>query len=184
MSDKNKNKDIFLQSIGDVQPLKRSNKKFKEVKLLKIENKKKERKPIKFKITPQPIKTKAINQPENVEIGLLSTNKKLKRGKIKIDKKIDFHGLSVDKARKIFVRTIDKCFYSNKRSILFITGKGMKKINHDSGDIKLFHGKIRENFQKWILEKEVSGKILNVSPAGFFYGGDGAFFVYLRKNKN
>ena len=60
----------------------------------------------------------------------------------------------------------------------------MKKNIYNSNKIKLFHGKIRENFQTWIFEKEVSSKILKVTPAGFFHGGDGAFFVYLRKNKN
>ena len=80
--------------------------------------------------------------------------------------------------------TIDRCFYSNERCILFITGKGMKKPIHEPREIKLFHGKIRENFQKWIFEKDVVSKILNVVPAGAAYGGDGAFFVYLRKNKN
>ena len=184
MSDKNKNKDVFLQSIGDVKPLKRSSKKFKEVKLLKIKKTKEKKKIVKFITTQQLFKTEEIDQIDNLKIELLSTNKKLKRGKMKIDKRVDFHGLSIDKAKNIFVKTIDNCFYSNKRCILFVTGKGMKKNNGDSKDIKLFYGRIRENFQKWVFEKEVSRKILNVSPAGFFYGGDGAFFVYLRKNKN
>jgi DNA-nicking Smr family endonuclease len=36
---------------------------------------------------------------------------------------------------------------------------------------------------RWIYEKEVASKILTVALAGASYGGDGAFFVYLRKNK-
>ena len=68
---------------------------------------------------------------------------------------------------------------------MFITGKGLKKSNQakESLETKLFYGKIRENFLKWVYEKDVSTKILSVVPAGISYGGDGAFFVYLRKNK-
>ena len=68
---------------------------------------------------------------------------------------------------------------------MIITGKGLKKSSQvkEALDTKLFHGKIRENFLKWVYEKDVSTKILSVVPAGISYGGDGAFFVYLRKQK-
>ena len=89
-----------------------------------------------------------------------------------------------EEAKKKFVKTIDECFYSNARCILFITGKGIKKYNHNTTHAKLFHGIIRENFQKWVFEKDVVSKILSVTPAGFSHGGDGAFFVYLRKSKS
>ena len=36
---------------------------------------------------------------------------------------------------------------------------------------------------KWGNEEDVSSKILSVVSAGISYGGDGAFFVYLRKNR-
>ena len=183
MSDKDKNKDFFLQSIGNVRPLKKSNKKFKEIKRLKIFKTKKKK-----VLTDKTIKTLPITTIENVKKDLNiekpSIQKKLKKGKIQIDKKVDFHGLSIDKAKNIFIKTIDHCFYSNNRCILFITGKGMRKTDDDSRQIKLFYGKIRENFQQWVFEKEVAQKILKVAPADFSYGGDGAFFVYLRKNKH
>ena len=45
------------------------------------------------------------------------------------------------------------------------------------------YGKIRGDIFNWANQKEVISKILNISPAGAAHGGDGAFFVYLRKNK-
>ena len=51
----------------------------------------------------------------------------MKRGKIPINKRIDFHGLSVDEAKKLFLKTINDCFINNSRCILFITGKGIEK---------------------------------------------------------
>ena len=54
-------------------------------------------------------------------------NKRLKKGKIPINKKIDFHGLRLEQAKKIFFEIIHECYYSNKRCLLFVTGKGVRK---------------------------------------------------------
>ena len=184
MSENNKNKDVFLEYIGKVQPLKKNIKNFKKVNLLtnkKLKSSKKENVSGELKNT---VEEKTIIKKNNLRIEKSLIEKKFKKGKVFIDKKVDFHGLSVEKAKNNFFKTVDECFYSNKRCILFITGKGMQKTTNDTTTTKLFYGKIRENFQKWIYEKDVSLKILNVMPAGFLHGGDGAFFVYLRKNKN
>lgn len=176
--------DIFLQSIGKVKPLIKTNKNYKQLTPLTFKNTKDDKETTKKKdpnIVKQTHDTKSKKKILKIESTLLK--KKFKKGNVRVDKRIDFHGYSVEEARKIFLETIDDCFYSNKRCILYITGKGINKTNYDAPNVKLFHGKIRENFQKWIYEKEVISKILNVTPAGFPNGGDGAFFVYLRKNK-
>ena len=111
-------------------------------------------------------------------------NKKLKKGTINVDKKIDFHGLTVEEARIKFIETIDLCFATNKRCILFITGKGMKASSGALAEKRLYYGKIRNEFLHWESAQEVRSKILNVQQANLENGGDGAFFVYLRKNKN
>jgi len=181
MTDNKKNNDIFLQSIGKVVPLKK-NKNFKQIKKVTIKTNNKANKETKIKITND---EKIINKKNIFQIESVSVEKKIKKGKVLINKKIDFHGYSVNQARKKFLNEIEGCFYSNKRCILFITGKGLKKASlmEEPLNTKLFHGKIRENFLKWVYEKDVSTKILSVIPAGISYGGDGAFFVYLRKNK-
>ena len=128
---------------------------------------------------------KIINKKTNFQIESIPVEKKIKKGKILISKKIDLHGYSVNQARKKFFNEIEKCFYSNKRCILFITGKGIKKNTiNDFQEKKLYYGKIRNNFLNWISEERVYSKILNVQQADIKNGGDGAFFVYLRKNKN
>ena len=188
MSEYKKNKDIFLQSIGNVKPLKKSNRNFKEINLspikttktVKAENKSNNITP-KTKIPKTKIEDEVNKNNLNKESYLLK--RKLRKGDVSIDRKVDFHGLSLEQAKRKFVKIIDECFYSNARCILFITGKGIKKSNYSTTHAKLFHGIIRENFQKWVLEKGVASKILSVTPAGFSHGGDGAFFVYLRKSK-
>ena len=71
---------------------------------------------------------------------------------------------------------------SKKRCILFITGKGLNPPQNLLGEKKLYYGKIRNEFLIWTNNKAISKKILSVEQAGTSYGGDGAFFVYLRKN--
>jgi len=170
-------KDVFLESVGRVKKLKKRNKNYKKITIIET----KKTNTIKKTFKPSVLLSTALREnTPNIEKS--SIEKKLKKGRIPINKIIDFHGLSVVEAKKIFIKTIDDCFYSNKRCILFITGKGIK-YNNNQEDGRLFHGKIRERFQAWVHEKTVVSKILSISPAGPSHGGDGAFFVYLRKNK-
>ena len=130
------------------------------------------------KIQSTPVKPKLIIEKSNI-------NKKLKKGKIPINKKIDFHGCGLEEAKEIFLNTIDDCFLKNHRCILFITGKGASKRNVDNNkENKLYYGQIRSDFINCTAHSSVQSKILNIQQASFEHGGDGAFFVYLRKNKN
>ena len=49
------------------------------------------------------------------------------------------------------------------------------------GTPKLFYGKIRESFMRWVTKPELLKFILSVERASTKDGGDGAFYVYLRK---
>ena len=49
---------------------------------------------------------------------------------------------------------------------------------------KLYHGVIRSAFFNWVKSKNFSKYILSFEQASIEHGGDGAFYVYLRKNKN
>jgi len=183
MSNKKEN-NIFIQHLKDVKPIKKNNKitrplpKKQETSRIKNKLENTERKKTFDKIQDANVKSKLIVEKSNI-------NKKLKKGKIPINKKIDFHGCSLEEAKKIFLNTIDDCFLKNHRCILFITGKGVLKKNVDGNkENKLYYGKIRNNFINWITLPSVQSKILNMQQASFEHGGDGAFFVYLRKNKN
>ena len=177
----NNDDDNFENFLKNVVPLKKSNKLSKTIPKTKSLNKTKVKKQtkIKFNIEPLPLSTKPTLKPETIH-----TNKKLKKGQVPINKRIDFHGLSLNSAKTKFFETINGCFKKNERCILFITGKGLLKKNlHEQQPNKLYYGKIRNNFLEWIDSEQVSSKILNVQQANIENGGDGAFFVYLRKNK-
>ena len=183
MSNKDDN-NFFLKSLAGVEPLKKNNKITKAIP-----------KPTKSNIPRIVIKenesdtvyekTKNVTKQQKTAIQKNDINKKLKKNKIPINRKIDFHGCSLEEAKKIFFNTINDCFLKNFRCILFITGKGsVKKENDYYQDTMLYYGKIRNNFLNWVNHNSVQSKILNVQQANTKTGGDGAFYVYLRKNKN
>ena len=147
---KEKDKEAFLKSIKGTSPILKKNTLSKPIP--KIKKSLSSVTPIKEdgpKTTlnfepPKP--KKSIFKIEKTQI-----NKKLKKGKIPIDKKIDFHGLSVFEAEKLFLKTIDYSYKKNLRCLLFITGKGILKKDEDTSTApKLYYGKIRTNFFSWL----------------------------------
>jgi DNA-nicking Smr family endonuclease len=43
---------------------------------------------------------------------------------------------------------------------------------------------IRNAFNSWVISNKFAKYILSYEKASFEHGGDGAFYVYLRKKKN
>ena len=176
--------NAFLKSIKGTSPIKKNNKLEKEVPLSKTL--KKEKPTIENVEVRKPQSIKKINITSSVSFGLENTplNKKLKKGKIPIDKKIDFHGMTLFEAETLFFKTIIKCYENNFRCLLFVTGKGiLKKNNENPNQVKLYYGKIRNSFFSWVKKNELQKYILAVEQANIEHGADGAFFVYLRKNR-
>ena len=181
---KNKDEKAFLQSIRGALPIKKNNRLAKPVHKNKKESPPKKN----TRVNLDTIKTNNLIKNINsgfFEIQKTTINKKLKRGKIPINKKIDFHGLSVIDAETLFSETIKTYYKKNLRCLLFITGKGVFKKNNE-GDVrtKLYYGKIRNNFFSWTKKSELQQYILSVEQASIEYGADGAFFVYLRKQRS
>ena len=166
-----------------VKPIKNDNYSLK----LKNTNKKNFKLDKKTKIEGSTQQTISENKKNNSEFSLSfgEVNKELKRGKVKIDRRLDLHGYSLSEAQQKFKSEVKKNYNMNKRCLLIITGKGVhKKIeNNDSAPPKLFYGKIKNSILSWINEEEIKKYVLTYQDAGFENGGDGALFVYLRKKK-
>ena len=180
----NDDENAFLKSIKGTSPIKKTNKLKKEIRLPSFSKKK--------KLIVKEVEVKKLNHNfktdtvANVSFNFENTplNKKLKKGKIPIDQKVDFHGMSLLEAEILFSETIFNCYENKSRCLLFITGKGVLKKNYENSDqIKLYYGKIRNSFFSWIKKNELQKYILAVEQANMDHGADGAFFVYLRKNK-
>jgi len=112
----------------------------------------------------------------NLKIGQrigLSGNelKKIRQGKIKIEKKIDLHGYTELQAKERLEKFIELCINQDIRSILVITGKGHGKNQ----------GVIKKNISYWLNNKNLRSKILAFDYAAPKHGGTGAMYVFLKK---
>ena len=56
--------------------------------------------------------------------------------------------------------------------------------NQNNNKPKLYHGVIRSAFIQWVKSNKFSKEILSFEQASIDHGGDGAFYIYLRKKKN
>ena len=175
--------DFFLKNMKGVKPFKKDTSAVKT----KIINKKNLNivKKINTKNTnKQTISKNKVSNPE-FKLSFGEINKELKRGKIKIDRRVDLHGYGLVEAQEKIKSEVKKNYNKNNRCLLIITGKGVhKKIeNEQDTNPKLFYGKIKNSIINWINDDDLKKYILTYQDAGFEHGGDGALFVYLRKKK-
>lgn len=104
-------------------------------------------------------------------------SEKLRRGKIKIDQKIDLHGLTQSEAYETLVKTITAAGQRNKKCLLVITGKGRKTCDGEP------EGILRERVPKWLVTPPLAPLVLMFQEASIKHGGSGAFYVLLRRRK-
>jgi len=179
----NNSDDFFLKQMKGVNPIKKNNRIKKED--LKT-NHKSEKKNIakQNKIIAPNFSTTIKNSEFFLE--KIDLKKGIKKKSLHIDKKIDFHGKSLLESEEQFNNTIIESYNNGQRCLLFVTGKGLfKSKNYEESDKpKLYHGIIRSSFVEWVRLKKFSKYILSFEQASIEHGGDGAFYVYLRKNKN
>ena len=175
--------DFFLKNMKGVKPFKKDTSKIKtktnDKNNLKLDKKTKTK-----KTTEQTTNERKVSRSE-FKLSFGDVNKELKRGKIKIDRRIDLHGYGLVEAYEKFISEVKKNYDKNKRCLLIITGKGVHKKIENEQDVnpKLFYGKIKNSIISWINEDDLKKYILTYQDAGFEHGGDGALFVYLRKKK-
>ena len=126
---KNKDKEAFLKSITGTKPIQKKNNIKNSILInenLNTKNIKTKKIIIKNLVEPKIITTETKKNSKN-KIEITKINKKLKKGKIPPDKKIDFHGMSLIEAEELLCNTVTTCYNTNKRCILFVTGKGVNK---------------------------------------------------------
>ena len=174
--------DLFIKKMKGVRPIS------KEKTIHK--NEEKINKPKTIKVASQDIRVIEKSNIENrnttqLNLSFGELNKELKRGKINIDRRLDLHGYTLIDAYEKFKNEVTKMYKAKKRCILVVTGKGLNSKNNNINERpRLFHGKIKNSIISWINEEELRKHILTYQDASFEHGGDGAIFVYLRKNKN
>lgn len=106
---------------------------------------------------------------------------KMKRGKLLPEAKLDLHGLTLGEAHPELVAFVLGAHAEGKRLVLVITGKG--KDRDDGGPIPTRFGILRHQVPQWLRLPPLSSAVLQVTPAHLRHGGEGAYYVYLRRGR-
>lgn len=105
--------------------------------------------------------------------------RRLKRGKMQIDARLDLHGYHKDEALQILSNFIIRAAESKKRCVLVITGKGLHY--EKSGNQKV--GVLRKMVPIWLNEEPNRSLILSFSHATPSDGGVGALYILLKRRR-
>ena len=105
--------------------------------------------------------------------------RKMARGKMKPEARIDLHGMTQDAAHTALTQFVLGSHARGKRLVLVITGKGKEKP--DLGPIPERVGVLRHQVPKWLDLPPLRDKVLQVSQAHISHGGGGAYYVYLSR---
>ena len=110
-----------------------------------------------------------------------NTHKKILKNQIKISKKLDLHGRSVEESKIAVFKFITNNFETQNRLLLIICGKGKRLgVTHGWKGTGILNKKIPD----WLNSKALFNKILWFDYARPDQGGKGAYIVYLKKLKN
>ena len=120
---------------------------------------------------------------EDEEKSILEKNtlKRIKKGRLKIESRLDLHGFTVEESKEKVVNFIVRNYKSKKRLLLLITGKGKRLPVSEGGRGT---GKLKENVPLWLKSVQLSKYILWFDSANRENGGEGALMIYLKKSKN
>ena len=101
------------------------------------------------------------------------TAERFRRGRMDIDGRIDLHGMTQAQAHGALAAFIHRAWAEGRRCVLLITGKG----GFSGG------GVLRQTAPRWLSEPVLARMILAVEQAQAKDGGDGAFYVLLRRRR-
>ncbi len=107
---------------------------------------------------------------------------KMKRGKLGIEAKIDLHGMTLAQAHPTLNGFIQRTHAQGKRLVLVVTGKG-KSGTSGTGPIPERRGVLRQQVPHWLMAPPLGALVIQVTPAHLKHGGEGAYYVYLRRNR-
>ena len=98
--------------------------------------------------------------------------RRMQRGQVSIDDRLDLHGLSQEQAQKEVKAFIGSAVRKNFRYVLIITGKGRDG-----------HGILREKVPEWLKDAPLCYYLNAISYAQPKDGGEGALYIRLKRQR-
>lgn len=107
------------------------------------------------------------------------THRRMSRGKVAPEARIDLHGMTLAVAEPALAGFVLKQHAAGRRLVLVITGKG--RPGTAEAPLPVRPGALRHYVPLWLQRPPLSGVVLQVTPAHLRHGGQGAYYVYLRR---
>lgn len=134
--------------------------------------------PVRVDLVP-PLADRLAAQPPQLDG---ARQRRLARGQMDPEARIDLHGLTRDQARAALTGFLMGARARGDRLVLVITGKGRDSDGRDDlAPIPRKPGAIRHDLPHWLSQAPLRGLVLDLRPAHRRHGGGGAFYVYLRR---
>jgi DNA-nicking Smr family endonuclease len=107
------------------------------------------------------------------------TAERLRKGARAPDSRIDLHGMTAERAHRACLRFLGEAIGRGHRVLLVITGKGGR------GDAVSSRGRgvLRDSLPGWLRASPLGGSIVGIYQAHRRHGGEGAFYVYLKRHR-
>ena len=97
---------------------------------------------------------------------------------------IDLHGYTLDGANKAMENFINKAYLENVNKLIVVTGKGLHSKNEKDPYVSKDLGILKYSVPEFISNNSsLMNMISEISDAKLKDGGEGAFYIYLKKKK-
>ena len=114
---------------------------------------------------------------------LFNIDNKLEKISIKNLKiqKLDLHGFSIDNANKIVKKFINTSYERGLKQLLVITGKGIRSKVKNNPYVSQEMNVLKNTVPEFIKnDKDLLKKIKKIETPPVKYGGEGAFYIFLK----
>jgi len=99
-------------------------------------------------------------------------------------RRLDLHGLSLDKANETVKKFIIESFENGYKKLLIITGKGLRSKVHKNPYLSEQMNVLKNSIPEFIKnDEDLFEKISRISTADLKDGGEGAFYIFFKKVK-
>jgi DNA-nicking Smr family endonuclease len=112
-----------------------------------------------------------------------ATEERLKKGLLEPQARIDLHGMTQEAAHRTLFAFLATAHARGHRLVLVITGKGNPRKDESASWMMSPHGVLKQMVPRWLNEPGLAALLASTKPAHVRHGGDGALYVYLRKNR-
>lgn len=132
--------------------------------------------------------TMSATAPESAYQMNRGWDRKLRRGAVDIDDRIDLHGLTREQAFTVLHRFLLNAIHMQKRCLLVITGKGRRGADRDDASSSKSQssesrGILKSEVPRWLYHGPLGPQILSIQAAHIKDGGGGAYYVILRRQR-